>query len=97
MSGQFVRFFRVNPYGPEKHIADEVMGPVAGRCPDCEGTGLQVSLESAAGFDQCPTCDGTGRIRLCSAEEFERRRQFVIERAEALRQVQQPGKAGGAQ
>ena len=85
MWGQFNRFYRLNPLGPEAGLAQEILGPVTGRCRECDGTGLVADL-SEWGLTLCPACDGTGRIRQCSAEEFERLRQVVLARAAVIKQ-----------
>lgn len=94
MWGQFCRFYRLNPLGPEKRLADQILGPVTGRCRDCEGSGLVADL-SDLGATWCPVCDGTGRIRECSAAEFERLRQEVLARAALIKQEEAARAAGG--
>jgi hypothetical protein len=98
MWGQYYRFFRLSPLGPQHRIAEEIMGPVTGECRDCRGSGLEAAV-SDWGFDDCARCNGTGRIRRCSEEEFERLRQEVLVRAEAAEAAgRQDGMAaGGAQ
>lgn len=96
MWGQYWRFFRLSPLGPQHRIAEEVMGPVTGQCNDCNGSGLQGAVDDW-GFADCAGCAGTGRIRLCSKEEFERLRQEVLARAEAVEAAErQDGSAAGS-
>ena len=95
MQCQYVGFFRWVPYGGHRLVADEVMAPITGKCRECDGAGIHAE-PCDRGFDQCTTCGGTGRVRVCSDEEFERRRQEVIARTGLFTDQHQPVSDGGA-
>ncbi len=95
MMCDYSRFYRWAPYGDHRKIADQVMDPVTGSCQDCDGNGIQADA-CDRGFDSCGNCEGTGRIRLCSAEEFERRRQEVIARTGLFKGSSRAVGQGGA-
>ena len=71
------------------------MKPVTGTCPECNGSGIHAD-PCDRGFDRCANCGATGRVRLCSDEEFERRRQDVITRTGIFKEKHQAVTEGGA-
>lgn len=95
MMCQYGSFYLWPPWGDHRKIADQVMNPVTGSCQDCDGDGIQAD-PCDRGFNRCGNCQGTGRIRLCSAEEFERRRQEVIARTGLFKGSSRAVGKGGA-
>ena len=94
MMCQYHSFYRWAPCGEHRKIADKIMKPVTGICPECNGSGIHAD-PCDRGFDRCANCRATGRVQLCSDEEFERRRQDVIARTGIFKGKKQAVTEGG--
>jgi hypothetical protein len=77
----WTHFFGCWPCGPYRPLANELMGHLWKRCPDCSG-GIINCLEDES-YRECPKCHALGYLPNCPEEVFLAAKQQLLDKIQA--------------
>lgn len=79
LMARYMLIYQVAATGEHRPLANELLGPLRITCSLCDGSGLLGGVDDPEPA-WCPNCRGSGGRWNCTREEFERRRDQILEK-----------------